>query len=591
MQKFKTPNRSFSTRLSLWFTGCSAAILLMVMGVSLYFVYNKIKSDTISISRHAVETYVNEISSTFKVAEVAALNMTPAVVQYIETPDSLTTLLKPILDYNDYLYGAGVAVDPSYHVVNGRSIAPYLCRTDKKGEYSYRTLHSFLTEDWYKEAKEKNVRHWTKPFYGKVGEKQMIDYQIPLHDVDGHFIGVFMVDITLEWLGTMIDSQKIYETSFIQILDGDGNEVISRGNPLPEKSSYTFTAPIENVGWTMFINSQEKDVMRPVRVLRDILLLLFVLGLTGMLFMTRLLVGKLAKPVIRFARAADEISNGNFNTELPEVKTEDELMLLRDSLDEMQHELAMFISDLRESTENQTRIENELQIANKIQLSMLPKSFPSYIFGTMVPAREVGGDLFDFLRKGDNLYFIVGDVSGKGVPASLLMAVTSKVFRNVAYHVDHPGRIVSSINHSLSENNSQSIFVTLLVGMLNMKTGLLTYCNAGHNPPILISSGRVSFVETETNIPAGVINLFSYEEQKVQLQRNDRIILYTDGVTEAKDMREEFYAEDRLLQASTNSQNMTPEDQVNYILKDVQRFSQNTFQNDDITIFAIEFKE
>lgn len=590
MSRFKTPNRSFSTRLSFWFTGSSAALFLLAMGVSLYFVYHKVKKDTIDISRHSAHVYVDEISNSFKIAEVAARNVTPAVMQFLDTPDSLTNLLVPVLKYNEHLCGAAVVVEPSYYKNRTEVVAPYVVRTEKEGKYDIRNIDDFWKEDSYKEAKSLDKEHWTKVFYGRVGEKMMTDYVIPLHDQDQNFIGLFVVDISLDWIDSMLERQKLYETSFIQVLDGEGNEIVSKGSPLPTKGSYTFTAPIKNVNWSLSVTFAEKDVLKPVQLLRDILLVIFVFGLLVLLFSTRLIVDKLAKPVIRFARAADEISNGNFNTQLPDVKTEDELMLLRDSLDNMQHELSMFIEDIKTTAHTQARIENELHIASTIQMSMLPKSFPENIYALLKPAREVGGDLYDLLWKGDDLYFIVGDVSGKGIPASLMMAVTSKVFRNVAYHVNHPARIVTSLNHSLSENNSTCVFVTLFVGMLNLKTGMLTYCNAGHNPPVLMHGGKAKYMEVKTNVPAGPLREFPFEEQQIQLEDGDRILLYTDGVTEAKNVSDAFYSDERLELLAGESMNCNAREQVEYILKDIEQFAAGAEQSDDITLLNIEYK-
>ena len=587
MSRIKTPNRSFSTRLSLWFTGCSAAILLAAMGVSLYFVYNKIKQDTIVLSQHSLQIFADEISNTFHIAEVTANNLSPVVQHFLATPDSIGSLLKPILDNNGDLYGASVEIEPSYY--GGKLVAPYLCRTEQEGVYRQDTIYAFWEEDWYKETKRMRKSFWTKPFFGRVGKKKMTEYCTPLFDSQNNFIGVFEVDITLEWIEKMLDRQKISKNSFIQVLDNQGNEVVALGEPLKEKSSYTYKSSISKVGWQLNISSSEKEIMRPVRLLRDILLLLFVVGLTALLFATRLVVDKLAKPVIRFARAADEISKGNFNTVLPDVRTEDELMLLRDSLDDMQHELSSYIEDLRVTTESQARIENELQIASNIQQDMLPKTFLFGMYAQMKPAREVGGDLFDYLLKEDDLYFIIGDVSGKGIPASLLMAVTCKLFRNVAHHVDHPGRIVTSINHSLSENNRELVFVTLFVGMLNLKSGKLTYCNAGHNPPLMITGDGVDFLSVESNTAAGVLCDSAYIEQTVTLSIGDRILLYTDGVTEAKNLKGEYYGEPRLIKVAEESKGSSTQKQVEYILDDIADFSLNTEQNDDITIFNIEF--
>lgn len=589
MSRLKTPNRSFSTRLSLWFTGCSAAILLASMGVSLYFVYHKMKKDEIELAQHSLQVYVDEISNTFKIAEVVADNASSSTNFFLEYPDSILNLLRPILDKNEDIYGVAFAVDTNYYA-DKRIVAPYLYRTKRKGEYELTTISQFWSEDWFKKAKLSDKAFWTKPYVGRMAQKPMTDYCIPIYDSQGNFAGVFGVDVTLEWITQMIERQKISGNSYIRITDSDDKEVISHGYPLTDENSYTFTAPIKNVGWIMTISSSEKDIIKPIRLLRDLLLLLFVFGLTALLLATRVVVGKLAKPVVRFANAADEISNGNFNTELPEVKTDDELKLLRDSLDNMQHELSSFITDLKVTTENQTRLENELHIARTIQMNMLPKEFPDYLYAKLNPAKEVGGDLYNFLIRDDKLFFIIGDVSGKGIPASLIMAVTSKLFRNRSYHIDSPGRIAMSLNHSLSENNPQNFFVTLFVGVLDLKSGLLTYCNAGHNPPILFHDSRIEFMDVKVNLAAGIINSAEYEESSIQLNGGDKILLFTDGVTEAKNKNGEFYSEERLLELAQNSSFLDSKGLVERVVDDVCTFSAGLEQNDDLTLFSFTYK-
>lgn len=588
MSRFKTPNRSFSTRLSLWFTGCSAAILLASMGISLYFVYHKMKKDEVELAQHSLQVYVDEISNTFKIAEVVAQNASSSMHFFLEYPDSMLNMLRPVLDKNEDIYGVAFSVDTAYY--ENKVIAPYLHRTKKVGEYELTNISEFWLEDWFREAKHSGKSFWTKPYVGRMAQKPMTDYCIPVYDSSGKFAGVFGVDVTLEWISQLISRQKISGNSYIRIVDSDGKEVISHGYPLSDEDSYTFTAPIENVGWVMTICSSEKEISKPIHLLRDLLLLLFIFGLTALLLATRVIVGKLAKPVVRFANAADEISNGNFNTELPEVKTDDELKLLRDSLDNMQHELSSFITDLKVTTENQTRLENELHIARTIQMNMLPKEFPDYLYAKLNPAKEVGGDLYNFLIRSDKLFFIIGDVSGKGIPASLIMAVTSKLFRNRAYHIDSPGRIAMSLNHSLSENNPQNFFVTFFVGVLNLKSGLLTYCNAGHNPPILFHESRIEFMDVKVNLAAGIINSAEYEESSIQLNGGDKILMFTDGVTEAKNKLGEFYSESRLLELAQNNSFCDSKGLVERIVDDVSAFSVGMEQNDDLTLFSFTYK-
>lgn len=163
----------------------------------------------------------------------------------------------------------------------------------------------------------------------------------------------------------------------------------------------------------------------------------------------------------------------------------------------MQQSLSGYVSELRTTTASKERIESELSIAREIQMGMIPKIFPPYperedvdLHAILHPAKEVGGDLYDFFIDNDRLYFVIGDVSGKGIPASLFMAIARSLFRTLAQQATSPAEIMSKMNRSISENNEANMFVTLIIGILDLKTGSLRFCNAGHNPPIIIGARR-----------------------------------------------------------------------------------------------------
>ena len=175
-------------------------------------------------------------------------------------------------------------------------------------------------------------------------------------------------------------------------------------------------------------------------------------------------------------------------------------------------------------------------------MSMLPKTFPPYperndldIFGSLTPAKGVGGDLFDFYIRDEQLFFCIGDVSGKGIPASLYMAVTRSLFRNISQHVSKPEQIINALNQAQSEGNDTNMFVTLFVGVLDLKTGRLCYCNAGHDSPLLLGS-KVTILPCECNLPIGVITDFTFEQQEITLKRPTTIFLFTDGLNEAENI-------------------------------------------------------
>ena len=274
------------------------------------------------------------------------------------------------------------------------------------------------------------------------------------------------------------------------------------------------------------------------------------------------------------------------------------LKLLHDSFEFMQQSLVDYMDELRSTTANKERIESELRIASSIQMDMVPKIFPPFpdrkeiaMYASINSAKEVGGDLYDFFIDGDRFYFIIGDVSGKGVPASLVMAVTCRLFRTIASYFHSAAEIVTTLNNALAETNEANMFVTFFLGILDLKKGRLQYCNGGHNAPIMISpDGKASYMETNPNIPLGLFDGFAYEESEIDFPAGSSIFLYTDGVTEAENEAKELYSEDRLLKIIEDMRYMdNPETVVDSVLNDVKSHAGDAEQSDDITMLYVKY--
>ncbi len=251
------------------------------------------------------------------------------------------------------------------------------------------------------------------------------------------------------------------------------------------------------------------------------------------------------------------------------------------------------MKELGEITTVKERMENELEIAKGIQMSMIPKIFPSYpergdidIFASIVPAKEVGGDLFDFFIMDEKLYFCIGDVSGKGVPASLVMAVTRSLFRTLAAHEKSPGRIVTAMNESMSDMNESTMFVTFFCGVLDMKTGHLRYCNAGHNAPVLLNTAKTP-LPVVSNVPLGIVAGTAFQEQETDLKYDDTLFLYTDGVTEAENAKHELFGEERMINALSELKGSKAH--LEEMQKAISDFVGNAPQSDDITMLFIHY--
>ena len=249
--------------------------------------------------------------------------------------------------------------------------------------------------------------------------------------------------------------------------------------------------------------------------------------------------------------------------------------------------------ELGEITAVKERMENELEIARGIQMSMIPKIFPPYpersdidIYASIVPAKEVGGDLFDFFIADEKLYFCIGDVSGKGVPASLVMAVTRSLFRTLAAHEKSPGRIVTAMNESMSDMNESTMFVTFFCGVLDLKSGHLRYCNAGHNAPVFLNTTK-SLLPVVSNVPLGIVPGAAFQEQETDLRYNDALFLYTDGITEAENTSHELFGEERMLNALSDLKGSKAH--LEEMQKALTGFVGIAPQSDDITMLFIHY--
>ena len=363
-------------------------------------------------------------------------------------------------------------------------------------------------------------------------------------------------------------------------------------------SAYVFYEPIEHTDWSIALTVPSFMIYIISIGAGVILLLLIAIALLVTRIVGSIVIKRATRPLKQLADSANEVAKGNFSAPLPKIKHNDEVRLLRDSFEGMQHSLSEYVEELKDTTASKAAIENELKVAHDIQMSMLPKTFPPYperddidIYGTLTPAKDVGGDLFDFYIRDEKLFFCIGDVSGKGVPASLVMAMTRSLFRNISAHTAEPHRIAYTLNQALADGNENSMFVTAFIGVLELGTGLLRYCNAGHNPPLLIGR-EVSLVPCQPNVPLGLMADLDFVPQEIQFEHQMTIFLFTDGLNEAEDDMQVQFGDDRILHQAeallANGKNQ-PAEIVNQMAEAVHAFVDGAQQSDDLTMLAIKY--
>jgi sigma-B regulation protein RsbU (phosphoserine phosphatase) len=364
------------------------------------------------------------------------------------------------------------------------------------------------------------------------------------------------------------------------------------------EDSYVFYKPLGQTGCSMAIVCPESDIFGGFDRLRNSVRTIVLVGLLLMLFFFIRIITRELRPLHRLAKGAETIASGNFDTKLPELKREDEIGQLSTSFDNMQQSLVKYIEELKDTTAEKASIERDLRIASSIQMGMLPEDFPTkaeredvQLYATLTPAKEVGGDLFDFYFRGNKLFFCIGDVSGKGVPASLFMAVTRSVFRTVSAHESKPDRIMSTINTTIADMNKTHMFVTLFVGVLDLHTGMLHYCNAGHDAPLLVGAG-VGELPCDPNIPVGFMPSWEYSLQEALIYEDTTIFLFTDGLTEAMNADHELFRMERVINVATKVLSMKeqePHHFIEHMTNAVHEFVGDAEQSDDLTMMAIQY--
>jgi sigma-B regulation protein RsbU (phosphoserine phosphatase) len=306
----------------------------------------------------------------------------------------------------------------------------------------------------------------------------------------------------------------------------------------------------------------------------------------------------IANPLRALAKATNEIAAGKLDARIPEVSSQDEVGDLTHAVASMQGDLKKFIADLTEAAGARERIESELRIAREIQMSFLPRVFPQpprgnefLVFAAILPAREVGGDLYDvFLVDDSSLFFAIGDVSGKGIPAALFMAKTKTILKGITREHRVPHKILTAMNTELAEGNDTCMFVTFFCGILNTGTGEILFCNAGHNPPVVLRrQDDATFLSPEKTLMLGVIEDAKYYTERILLGPGDGLFLYTDGVTEATNESNEFYSSARLQKDLSSFRGLSPDETVAALTDELRSFCGPTPQADDITMLMIRF--
>ena len=546
-QQNKKHKRSYA---GLWIILVAAIVLELTACIQYVYSRAGIRAEAEQRARSELRRAELEINVVTAQLEAAVQMLAMLAEKHVDSPDAIAVATCELVSTLQNVHSAGVAYEADYFPQQGRWFEICSSRETKDGEsYVYTRQiggqdHDYLQTEWFANGMTIDSCCWSEPYYDNSGARAMVvSCSYPIRNAKGEKVAVALVDLSLEYLQTFSDYLQVYKDSYYSIVSSKGLHIVTPPDTIPGKKYRIFDEEIDATGWHITIIIPDDVIFANLKRIGLLVLLMMLLGLGLLIF----IVYRAGRDVVR----------------------------------------------LVDSTAARERMENELSIARSIQMAMVPKSFPPFpdrlnldIYGLVNPAKEVGGDLYDFYLCADKLFFCIGDVSGKGVPAALVMATIRSLFRSIAPQEEGPATIMGRMNDVLAEQNGQNMFVTLFLGILDMKTGRLAYCNAGHNAPILDGTQ----LEVVPNLPLGVVAGLVYQSQTIELKYGQLLFLYTDGLTEAENGAQHLYGEERMLSVLQGITNNRPRNVVETMQRDVEAFVDGAEQSDDLTMMAIRYQ-
>ena len=565
----------------------AALLMMMLSAVQSYFARQQIRANLERDTEKELVIKTQKIKYSLESVESALQNHLYDIEQSLPYPDSLFSVTRRIVEQNPNFDGCCIAMIPDYYPEKGRLFQPCSYRNGQTIDtYMYDVeKYDYTQIGYFYFAVDNDTAYWSEPYRDPDDSLvTLVTYNFPVHDQNNRVVAILGVDINTEWLGYVLNSHDQYLSSYELLLSGKGRlicgpdaadvkhqevkEMVEMINDTTLERSlsqsgrctiltfidkedgekgYVFYKTSHLIApWQIAIICYDDEVFAPLKKMRRRNILLTLLGMLILSFI-----------IIRSARS---------------------------------------VYKLRDANAEKERIDSELMIAKNIQMNMLPKTYPPFpdrndldIYGSLVPAKMVGGDLYDFFIRDEKLYFCIGDVSGKSVPAALVMAVTHSLFLSISSHESNPARIMQSINESLCRGNESNMFVTFFIGVLDLPTGIMRYCNAGHNPPLIVKCDSIESLPAKANMPLGVIDDKDYLLQQICVEPETMIVLYTDGLTEAKSLNSQRLGFKRTLEAVKECRDATAMQLIDTLTQKVNAFVDGAEPSDDLTLLAIRY--
>ncbi len=610
------------------------SVLVIFLSSSTYFNYRALRMEScrslINFEKQRINNTILELQNNAReLALIGELTYRSKDRSYFFVQDAVASFFK----INEISIGGGIWFEP-YKIDPKRELA-CVYAFKKAGEVVIdenfeSPEYNYPEQMWYKTVQNRVISDggrvvWTLPYYDAAGTKTlMTTVGCSILDESGKFVGMSTIDWELDSITKRISSIRPTENSFLLFADLNHDYIVLLTD---KKTKKTIGSSLHSINWYnanikdegifsyyeeryfYFERTMDNGMMLAICIpvhelfydIEHILkftigsLIAFVLFIALTLY--NLLDRFVNKPLAVLAESASQIGDGNLDINL-KLDTYDELSSLATAFNRMTFDLREHIKNLSRVTAERERIGTELEIARGIQESMLPTSLPQFphigdiqIYAAMTPAMEIGGDFYDFFTVGDDkLAIVIADVSGKGISAALFMVIAKTLIKTRTKLGHRAGDVLAMVNSDLCENNPLGMFVTAFLAILNIRTGELTYANAGHNPPLLKHNGEAfAYMDMKPGLVLGAMDGVKYTEGHIRLCNGDILFAYTDGVTEAENSYNSLFGATRLLDSVNRFINFGLSGLLSCVKGDVDMFAGGAPQSDDITMLAISY--
>lgn len=640
----------FITRQCIVVGICSCLVLSGMSALVLWYTYQRITVNLCQLVMSSVRTNAAKLETNLRSASHFAEDLAIVMEYGSYTNAELWSLLERQLavqrTHEQAICGGSIAYLPTGTGAGEMHRMYYLrfCQDKVEKILSGGPDDPYWKSKWFTAARDAGHFIWSEPYFSERGNHSLLmTCSVPFYrtgeDGKRRFAGVVAVDIALQRFRETVQAHRVITQGYSALISLNGSilthpdsqlsgrrsvfeiaklypvvtgiaqEILKgregtmrvKGTSILNEEVLYFYTPVPETRWMLLSVFPTRLIYERLHALLWMLVVGTVAGAVLMVLLTSLALRNTGKPLQQLTLAASRIGKGDFTAPLPPYPAHDEIGRLNRSLASMQQELQSRLEQLARNISMREKIESELRIAQKIQQTLLPVFLPPLpecreftLAARLTPARMVSGDLYDIFMIDDHrICMIIGDVSGKGVPAALLMSVIQTFQHCALCKCDDTGKMVSCLNSTVAKNNPNIMFITYFVGIVDLRTGEMQYTNAGHNPPILSrADGSLSELTIVHGVPIGMLHDEQYGFDTVLLNPGDKVFVYTDGITEAENPEEEEFGSERLMQLIRNcGDTCLLSNLLDGVMQEVTAFAAGRELADDMTMWCFQLKK